>query len=43
MSELTLSASEIAAAITKGLEGYTPSVEARTVVASRRSATASRA
>jgi len=31
MSELTLSASEIAAAITKGLEGYTPSVEARTV------------
>jgi F-type H+-transporting ATPase subunit alpha len=31
MSELTLSASDIAAAITKGLEGYTPSVEARTV------------
>ena len=31
MAELTLSASEIAAAITKGLEGYTPSVEARTV------------
>ncbi|MGA1359083.1 MAG: F0F1 ATP synthase subunit alpha, partial [Ilumatobacteraceae bacterium] len=31
MSELTLSASDIAAAITKGLDGYTPSVEARTV------------
>ena len=31
MAELTLSASDIAAAITKGLEGYTPSVEARTV------------
>ena len=31
MSELTLSASDIAAAINKGLEGYTPSVEARTV------------
>ncbi|MGA1420193.1 MAG: F0F1 ATP synthase subunit alpha, partial [Ilumatobacteraceae bacterium] len=31
MSELTLSASDIAAAISKGLEGYTPSVEARTV------------
>ena len=31
MSELTLSASEIAAAITKGLDGYKPSVEARTV------------
>ena len=31
MAELTLSASEIAAAITKGLEGYKPSVEARTV------------
>ncbi|MFM8867244.1 MAG: F0F1 ATP synthase subunit alpha, partial [Ilumatobacteraceae bacterium] len=28
---MTLSASEIAAAITKGLEGYKPSVEARTV------------
>ena len=31
MSELTLSASDIASAITKGLEGYAPSVEARTV------------
>ena len=31
MSELTLSASDIAAAINKGLEGYVPSVEARTV------------
>ena len=31
MSELTLSAADIAAAITKGLDGYTPSVEARTV------------
>jgi len=31
MAELTLSASDIAAAITKGLEGYKPSVEARTV------------
>ena len=31
MAELTLSASEIAAAITKGLDGYSPSVEARTV------------
>ena len=31
MAELTLSASDIAAAITKGLDGYSPSVEARTV------------
>ncbi|MHB1090504.1 MAG: F0F1 ATP synthase subunit alpha [Ilumatobacteraceae bacterium] len=31
MADITLSASDIAAAITKGLEGYTPSVEARTV------------
>ena len=31
MAELTLSANDIAAAITKGLEGYKPSVEARTV------------
>jgi len=31
MAELTLSASDIAAAITKGLEGYKPSTEARTV------------
>jgi len=31
MSELTLSAADIAAAISKGLDGYTPSVEARTV------------
>ncbi|MFZ9600102.1 MAG: F0F1 ATP synthase subunit alpha, partial [Ilumatobacteraceae bacterium] len=31
MADLTLSASDIAAAITKGLEGYKPSVEARTV------------
>jgi F-type H+-transporting ATPase subunit alpha len=31
MAELTLSASDIAAAITKGLDGYTPSTEARTV------------
>jgi F-type H+-transporting ATPase subunit alpha len=31
MSDLTLSAGDIAAAITKGLEGYVPSVEARTV------------
>lgn len=31
MAELTLSASDIAAAITKGLDGYKPSVEARTV------------
>ncbi len=31
MADITLSASDIAAAITKGLEGYKPSVEARTV------------
>ena len=31
MAELTLSAADIAAAITKNLEGYEPSVEARTV------------
>lgn len=31
MAEITLSASDIATAITKGLEGYKPSVEARTV------------
>jgi len=31
MAEMTLSAGDIAAAITKGLEGYKPSVEARTV------------
>ncbi len=31
MAELTLSANDIAAAITKGLEGYKPSTEARTV------------
>ena len=31
MADLTLSASDIAAAITKGLDGYKPSVEARTV------------
>ena len=31
MAEITLSAGDIAAAITKGLEGYKPSVEARTV------------
>ncbi|MGA0879743.1 MAG: F0F1 ATP synthase subunit alpha, partial [Ilumatobacteraceae bacterium] len=31
MAELTLSASEIAAAIKKNLEGYSPSLEARTV------------
>ena len=31
MAELTLSASDIAAAITKGLDGYKPSTEARTV------------
>ncbi|MEO8163071.1 MAG: F0F1 ATP synthase subunit alpha, partial [Ilumatobacteraceae bacterium] len=31
MAEITLSASDIANAITKGLEGYKPSVEARTV------------
>jgi F-type H+/Na+-transporting ATPase subunit alpha len=31
MAELTLSASDIAAAITKGLDGYTPSTIARTV------------
>ena len=31
MAELTLSASEIAAAISKGLEGYRPSAKARTV------------
>ena len=31
MAELTLSASDIAAAITKGLDGYMPSTEARTV------------
>ena len=31
MADMTLSASDIAAAITKGLEGYVPSVEARTV------------
>ncbi|MGA0064793.1 MAG: F0F1 ATP synthase subunit alpha [Ilumatobacteraceae bacterium] len=31
MSDLTLSAGDIAAAISKGLEGYVPSVEARTV------------
>lgn len=31
MADLTLSASDIAVAITKGLEGYKPSVEARTV------------
>ncbi|MBJ7461459.1 MAG: F0F1 ATP synthase subunit alpha [Ilumatobacteraceae bacterium] len=31
MADITLSASDIASAITKGLEGYTPSLEARTV------------
>ena len=31
MAELTLSAGDIAAAISKGLQGYTPSLEARTV------------
>ena len=31
MADITLSASDIAAAITKGLEGYAPSLEARTV------------
>ena len=31
MAELTISAADIAAAITKNLEGYEPSVEARTV------------
>jgi len=31
MADITLTASDIAAAITKGLEGYKPSVEARTV------------
>ncbi|MBJ7363251.1 MAG: F0F1 ATP synthase subunit alpha, partial [Ilumatobacteraceae bacterium] len=31
MAELTLSAADIAAAITKNLEGFTPSLEARTV------------
>src|SRR6187401_1794695 len=31
MAELTLSAADIAAAITKNLEGFEPSVEARTV------------
>ena len=31
MAELTLSAADIAAAITKNLDGYEPSVEARTV------------
>lgn len=31
MAEITLSASDIASAITKGLEGYAPSLEARTV------------
>ena len=31
MAEMTLSAGDIAAAITKGLEGYKPSIEARTV------------
>jgi len=31
MAELTLSAADIAAAITKNLDGYQPSVEARTV------------
>jgi F-type H+-transporting ATPase subunit alpha len=31
MAEITLSASDIASAITKGLEGYAPSLESRTV------------
>jgi len=31
MADITLSASDIASAITKGLEGYAPSLEARTV------------
>jgi len=31
MADITLSASDIASAITKGLEGYSPSLEARTV------------
>ena len=31
MADITLSASDIASAITKGLEGYVPSLEARTV------------
>ena len=31
MAELTISAADIAAAITKNLEGYEPSLEARTV------------
>jgi F-type H+-transporting ATPase subunit alpha len=31
MADLTISASDIASAITRSLEGYTPSLEARTV------------
>ena len=31
MAELTLSAADIAAALTKNLEGFEPSLEARTV------------
>ena len=41
MAELTLSAADIAAALTRNLDGFEPSLEARTVGASARSATAS--